>query len=112
LVKILGQRFALTDPGFNGADWAAASLKSSQLSTDADEVFDDISRSEQAAVEHVNNFLKRALLSASFQSSSTVLTNCYLVSSLYAGGTTCENNKVITSPINKKNVFFFSLFTW
>jgi hypothetical protein len=58
--QVLGTKFALGDPGFQGVDYVVAGFKSSAITTDAQDVFDDISRTEQSAVEHVNNFIKKS----------------------------------------------------
>jgi hypothetical protein len=57
--QILGAKFALADPGYQGVNWIVAGFKTSQLTSPAHQVFDQISRSEQAMVEHINNFIKK-----------------------------------------------------
>jgi hypothetical protein len=57
---ILGKKFALGDPGFQGLSWVVPGFKPSHVNTRAEEVFDDISRTEQAPIEHVNNFIKKS----------------------------------------------------
>jgi len=56
--NILGKRFALGDPGYNGVPYVVAGSKASQLKT-GHKKFDSISRTEQIPIEHVNNFIKK-----------------------------------------------------
>jgi hypothetical protein len=55
-----GNKFALADPGYNGVDYVVAGFKAKQVRTEAEKVFDRISRSEQVAIEHINNFIKKS----------------------------------------------------
>jgi hypothetical protein len=55
---ILGQNFALGDPGYQGVDYVVAGFKSNQLISDERIYFDRISRAEQVIVEHVNSHFK------------------------------------------------------
>lgn len=56
--RILGKKFALTDPGFEGNSNVVAGIKSPR--TKGEKLFDQISRKEQVAVEHVNAWVKNA----------------------------------------------------
>jgi hypothetical protein len=54
------KKFALGDPGYAGVEWVVSGFKTNQLKDlPGREKFDDVSRSEQAQVEHVNNFIKK-----------------------------------------------------
>jgi len=58
IVRVLKNKFALGDPGYEGVPYVVSGFKSNLLTSNERIVFDRISRSEQVAIEHVNNFLK------------------------------------------------------
>ncbi len=79
---IVGRMLALGDPGFEGVDYCVAGLKSNLLKTDKHRLFDRISRSEQAKVENVNNFIKRCQSiskNSRFLHNRALLTGCVLI---------------------------------
>jgi len=57
-IKILKGRYALGDPGYEGVPYVVSGFKSNQLISNERIKFDRVSRSEQIAIEHVNNFIK------------------------------------------------------
>ena len=57
-VRVLNNRFALGDPGYEGVPYVVSGLKTNQLNSPERISFDAISRNEQVRVEHVNNFIK------------------------------------------------------
>ncbi len=81
--EVLGPgRFALGDPGFSGVPYVVSGLTTPQLRTQADLKFDDITRSEQSIVEHVNNFIKKCEVlskSSKFIHKPQKLVNCVFI---------------------------------
>eukprot|EP01121_Diplochlamys_sp_Union-15-3_P015606 TRINITY_DN5200_c0_g1_i4.p1 TRINITY_DN5200_c0_g1~~TRINITY_DN5200_c0_g1_i4.p1 ORF type:complete len:169 (+),score=13.50 TRINITY_DN5200_c0_g1_i4:324-830(+) len=57
--EILGNRFALGDPGYNGVPYVISGLRVNQINSSAHSKFDMVTRSEQVIVEHVNCFIKK-----------------------------------------------------
>jgi len=55
---ILGENFALGDPGYAGVDYVISGFKSNQLRTEERVKFDRITRSEQVLIEHINAHFK------------------------------------------------------
>jgi len=55
---ILGDNFALGDPGYAGVDYVVSGFKSNQLNTEERLKFDRVSRTEQVLIEHVNAHFK------------------------------------------------------
>jgi len=56
--EILGDKFALRDPGYAGVRYVVAGFKSNQLTSEEANLFDRRSRSEQVVIEHVNGHVK------------------------------------------------------
>lgn len=79
---IVGQNFALSDPGFGNVDYVVCGLTAPQLRSDNDILFDAISRHEQVIVEHVNDWFKSCKSVAKttvFRHSTTLLAGCVLI---------------------------------
>lgn len=57
--QVLGDSFALGDPGFAGVPYCVAGFRGNQLTSVSHKTFDSISRSEQVIIEHVNSFIKQ-----------------------------------------------------
>jgi hypothetical protein len=57
--RIIGDLFALGDPGFQVYEYVLAGLKPTEIKTEEQLSFYCISKAEQRAVEHVNNFFKK-----------------------------------------------------
>ncbi len=56
--RIVGNNFALGDPGFAGVDYVISGFKPTSLQTWEQYVFDAISRQEQVMIENANKFIK------------------------------------------------------
>lgn len=79
---ILEDKFALGDPGFAGVSYVVSGLKCNQIHNAAQKHFDRLSRSEQVAIEHVNNFVKKCKILSDgrqFIHATEVLSGCLLV---------------------------------
>lgn len=80
--EVLEDKLVLGDPGFAGVSYVVSGLKSNQVSSPAHKHFDRLSRSEQVAIEHVNNFVKKCKIlsdSKQFIHSNEVLSGCVIV---------------------------------
>ena len=56
--SILGNKFALGDPGYARVSSVVDGLKSNQLNSQAAREFDKITRTEQVIIEHINKHIK------------------------------------------------------
>jgi hypothetical protein len=79
---VLKEDLVLGDPGFAGVPYVVSGFKTNQLTSLPRIQFDRISRSEQVAIEHINNFVKKCnILSKREQCIHSIetLSGCVLV---------------------------------
>lgn len=79
--EVLEGTLALGDTGFGGVSYVVSGLRSNQVRTASEKLFDKISRSEQVIVEHINNFIKKC---ASINKLSPFIHNrCHLTACVF-----------------------------
>jgi hypothetical protein len=61
LQQVLVDKFAIGDPGFAGSENVISGLKSNQVKSVGQIMFDRISRQEQVCIEAVNGFIKKCV---------------------------------------------------
>ena len=80
--NIIGDNFALGDPGYLSCNNVVAGLKVNQITSNVHWNFDKQSRYEQIKIEHVNSFLKRCISidkHTQFVHSKSKLCGCVLI---------------------------------